>query len=87
MGLDKRIVNAALLHHERCDGSGYPLGVKGDKLDEFTKIIAIADVYEALTANRVYRKSMCPFDAIAHFEKKDLDYMTPKFYLFLFIIS
>ena len=43
MGLDKRIVNAALLHHERCDGSGYPLGVKGDKLDEFTKIIAIAD--------------------------------------------
>lgn len=70
MGLDKRIVNAALLHHERCDGSGYPLGVKGDKLDEFTKIIAIADVYEALTANRVYRKSMCPFDAIAHFEKE-----------------
>lgn len=66
--IDKRILNAVLMHHERCDGSGYPLGVKSDKLDEFTKIIAIADVYEALTANRVYRASMCPFDVIAQLE-------------------
>lgn len=66
--IDKRIINATLMHHERCDGSGYPLKLKGDKLDDYTKIIAIADVYEALTANRVYRASMCPFDVIAQFE-------------------
>ena len=67
-GVDRRIIKSALMHHERCDGSGYPLKLKADKLDDYTKIIAIADVYEALTANRVYRSSMCPFDVIAQFE-------------------
>ncbi|MCM1308496.1 MAG: HD domain-containing protein, partial [Butyrivibrio sp.] len=68
MGLDPRIVNSALMHHERCDGSGYPLGVRGDKIDAYSKIVAIADVYEAMTANRVYRGPICPFDVIAQFE-------------------
>lgn len=69
MGLAPSVVNAALMHHERCDGSGYPNGLKGDKIDKLAKIVAIADVYEAMTANRVYRSAMCPFDVVARFEE------------------
>ncbi|MBP1993539.1 HD-GYP domain-containing protein [Paenibacillus eucommiae] len=50
----------ALQHHEREDGSGYPYGVKGDELELFSKIVAIADVFHAMTSERVYKKSM-PF--------------------------
>lgn len=45
----------ALTHHERLDGSGYPNGLKGDEIQQFSRIVAIADVYEALTADRCYR--------------------------------
>ncbi len=46
----------SLLHHERMDGSGYPRGVQAGNLHEFARIVAIADVYDALTTNRCYRK-------------------------------
>ena len=59
--LDERIMNAALMHHERCDGSGYPQGLKADEIDDFAKIVAIADYYDALTSARVYREPHCPF--------------------------
>lgn len=67
--LDIRIKNAAMMHHERCDGSGYPNGLKEDDLDEFAMIIAIADVYDAMTAARAYRSPLCPFEVISNFEK------------------
>ena len=60
--LDERIMNAALMHHERCDGSGYPQGLKADEIDDFAKIVAIADYYDALTSARVYREPHCPFE-------------------------
>ena len=69
IGLDPTVVNAALMHHERCDGGGYPMGISREKIDRFSKVIAIADVYEAMTANRVYRNGMCPFDVIARIEE------------------
>ena len=62
--IDSRIKEACLLHHEKCDGSGYPFNLKGDKIPLLAKIITIADVYDAMTAARVYRGSMCPFDVI-----------------------
>ena len=40
-GLNARILNAILNHHERCDGSGYPNGIDGSKIDDFTMIIAV----------------------------------------------
>ena len=70
--LDSRIKDAALLHHERCDGTGYPLSVTGERISEFAKIVAIADVYDAMTAARVYRGPMCPFKVIAIFEDEGL---------------
>lgn len=69
-GVDPRIANCALMHHERYDGKGYPLKITGDKMDRFARVVAIADVYEAMTANRKYRGPMCPFDVIAQFENE-----------------
>jgi HD-GYP domain-containing protein (c-di-GMP phosphodiesterase class II) len=56
--LSDRIKLVALQHHERFDGSGYPYGIHGDQMEYFSKIVAVADIYHALTTNRVYRKSM-----------------------------
>lgn len=77
--LDERIVNAALMHHERCDGSGYPYRLKGDEIDVFAKIIAIADVYDAMTSARAYRPALTPFEAISTFEAEGLQKFDPKF--------
>lgn len=46
----------AYMHHERLDGSGYPQGLHGDELSEYVRIVSIADVYDALTTDRCYRK-------------------------------
>ena len=70
--LDPIIKEVALKHHERCDGSGYPNGLTGDQLDKFSKIIAIADVYTAMTSDRTYRESICPFTVAAELEKEGL---------------
>ena len=52
-------------HHERIDGTGYPEGKKGDAISENAKIVAIADVYDALTHSRPYRKDrILPSDAV-----------------------
>lgn len=48
----------ALQHHERLDGSGYPYHLKDTEIHQFSKILAIADMYDALTSERCYRKSM-----------------------------
>lgn len=57
------ILKGILMHHERENGSGYPLNVRGDKIPLFSKIIGICDVYDALTSERVYKGRMSPFDA------------------------
>ncbi|WP_160670014.1 HD domain-containing phosphohydrolase [Clostridium sp. C8-1-8] len=51
-------------HHERIDGSGYPLGLKGDEICIEAKIIGVADSYDAMTSDRPYKKGMSPKDAI-----------------------
>ena len=53
-----------LQHHEREDGSGYPLGLKSDEIHVHSKIVAIADVYDAMTTKRVYRTAMAPYLAL-----------------------
>ena len=51
------VAQIVLQHHERLDGSGYPNGLKGDSICEEAKIIAVADVVEAISSDRPYRKS------------------------------
>lgn len=67
--IDGRVKEACLLHHEKCDGSGYPFNLTSDKIPAFAKIVAIADIYDAMTADRVYRSAVCPFKVIAMMEK------------------
>ena len=71
-GMDEKICEVALNHHERCDGSGYPAKLKEDKISKYSKIVAIADVYDAMTAGRPYRDAICPFDVIRKFEDDGL---------------
>ena len=49
--------NVARSHHERYDGSGYPQGLKGKEISEEARIVAIADAFDAMSSNRVYRKA------------------------------
>lgn len=81
LDIDQRIKNAVLLHHERFDGKGYPLGLTSNEIDDFTSIVSIADVYDAMTANRCYRDGLCPFEVIAIFEKEGLTQFNPKYIL------
>ena len=68
--IDEHIKNVALMHHERYDGTGYPNGLRGNEIDKFARLVAIADVYDAMTASRVYRDAMCPFEVISMFEEE-----------------
>ena len=70
--VDRHIKNAVLQHHEPLDGSGYPSGLKMNEIDPFAKVVAIADVYDAMTSERLYRGALCPFDAIENFEQEGL---------------
>lgn len=62
--LDSRVDLAVLLHHERLDGSGYPLKLKDEKIPLFARILAIADVFDAITSNRCYKKKESPLRAL-----------------------
>lgn len=79
--IDERIKKAALQHHERWDGSGYPQNISGDAIEDYAAIVAIADVYDATTAARSYRPPLCPFQAISMFEKDGLQKYHPKYIL------
>ncbi len=63
-GLDQVILDAVSHEHERLDGSGYPKGLRQEQVSEFGGIIALVDVYEALTHPRPYRKRHTPDEAM-----------------------
>lgn len=75
------VKNAALMHHEKCDGSGYPYGLKSNEIDKFAKIVTIADIFDAMTSDRVYRKAMCPFSVIKSFEDDGIQKYEMKYVL------
>ncbi|QAA30725.1 HD-GYP domain-containing protein [Clostridium manihotivorum] len=62
--IDQSILFGILFHHEREDGTGYPLKVKGPQIPKFAKIIAIADIFDAMTSNRVYKNKQCALDVL-----------------------
>ncbi len=59
--LDESVGLGVLMHHERLDGSGYPLHLKEDKINVFAKIIGIVDMFDAMTSDKVYSKKQNPF--------------------------
>ena len=86
--IDNRIKQAALMHHERYDGSGYPNQLTSELLSDFSTIVAIADVYDAMTAARSYREPLCPFQVIEKFEQEGFQkYHTKYIYVFLHNIA
>lgn len=56
-------------HHERWDGRGYPMGLRGEEIPITARIIALADTYDAMTSTRSYRKALCHEEAIAEIER------------------
>ena len=62
--IDKSVSYGVLMHHEREDGSGYPLGLKSEGIHPFGKLIAIADVFDAINSNRGYKRKKAPFEAL-----------------------
>ncbi len=76
MSEESRII--VMEHHEQFNGSGYPKRICGDEIHIYGRICCIADVFDALTAERSYKKAMTPFDALTlmrdkmqnHFDKK-----------------
>jgi HD-GYP domain-containing protein (c-di-GMP phosphodiesterase class II) len=69
-----------LQHHERYDGTGYPKQLRGDEIHLYGKICALADVYDALTSNRPYRKKMEPFDALVLMKKEMINHFQKDLY-------
>lgn len=68
----------AKYHHERYDGRGYPQGLKGEEIPEMARIIGIADSYDAMTSNRVYRKALSNETVIAELKRCSGTQFDPK---------
>lgn len=77
-GLNEGVALAALQHHEREDGSGYPMGLKGNQLHLYSKIIAIADVYHAMCSQRVYQKASSPYVVVEQLMQDSYGKLDPK---------
>lgn len=74
------VKNIILQHHEKPDGSGYPLGIKEYQIHQYAKIVSICDVFDALTTNRPYAKAKSSFEAL----KIMKDFLEHNFDTFLF---
>ena len=82
--LDKSVICGVLMHHERCDGSGYPFGLKSEKIHYFAKIIAIADEIDVLNSNKEIKENKGVFHILKEIKEKSinlLDYQYSKIFL------
>ena len=79
---NKPILQAAAIvageHHEKFDGSGYPRGLKGEQIHIYGRITAIADVFDALGSDRVYKKAWRLEDIIEHFKEQSGKHFDPQ---------
>jgi putative nucleotidyltransferase with HDIG domain len=71
--ISEDVKRAILMHHERIDGSGYPRALSGAEIGKYSKIVAIADVFDAITSERVYKKKATPFEAFQFFMDKGIE--------------
>ena len=60
----QNVADIVRYHHERLDGSGYPLGLTGESIPEASKMLAVADTYHAMTSDRPYRRALSSFEAL-----------------------
>jgi HD-GYP domain-containing protein (c-di-GMP phosphodiesterase class II) len=76
-GIGEIAVITAAQHHEKLDGSGYPEGLKGDEITEYGRMVAITDVYDAITADRVYHKGLTPTQGLKKLLEWSGDHLDP----------
>jgi HD-GYP domain-containing protein (c-di-GMP phosphodiesterase class II) len=76
---EEELGKIALQEHEREKGQGYPHGILGDEIHEFAKILGIADVYEACTHARPYRKALIPYDALQELIEMRGEFFHPRY--------
>lgn len=69
---------AVLQHHERIDGSGYPLGLFREKIHMYARIVAVCDIYHAMTSERLYKEKQSPFKVIEELEKEQFSKLDPR---------
>ncbi|MCR4791914.1 MAG: HD domain-containing protein [Lachnospiraceae bacterium] len=67
--LSDDIKKCILMHHEKMDGSGYPVQLKGDKINEYARYLSIVDTYIAMASPRAFRPAFTPLQIIGSFEK------------------
>ena len=60
-------------HHERLNGRGYPLGLSAEEITIFPRIVAVADVYDAMTTSRPYRQAMTPDEALKVIRRESME--------------
>ncbi|MBA1335689.1 MAG: hypothetical protein HPY66_1316 [Firmicutes bacterium] len=77
-GISKDILSAVLMHHEREDGRGYPFGVEGRRIHPYAKVVAVADVFDAMASDRVYMKKEPAFEVVDHIERSGFASLDPK---------
>ena len=65
-GYSRQIAQIVLQHHERIDGSGYPHGLRGNRINLFSRICAVADTFDAMTTKRCYQNAFTTFDAMEY---------------------
>lgn len=75
--LNEGVKLSALQHHERVDGSGYPLGLGADNIHRYAKLVAIADIFHAMTLDRAYRPAMSPYVVLEQIEKDAFGSLDP----------
>jgi len=75
---DKDILDAIKHHHEKLNGRGYPDGLKGDEISFFPRIIAVCDVFDALTTNRTYKDALTSFSALGLMKSEMNDHLDMK---------
>jgi HD-GYP domain-containing protein (c-di-GMP phosphodiesterase class II) len=65
-------------HHERWDGEGYPAGLKGEEIDPLARILAVADVYDAMASARPYRNALAPVTVVSQIERDRGTHFEPR---------
>lgn len=76
-GINESILCGVLQHHEKIDRTGYPSGISGEQIHPFAKIIAVADIYDAMTSDRVYRVGQTPFEVVADIRQEAFGKLDP----------
>ncbi|MDL2317288.1 HD domain-containing protein [Desulfovibrio sp. OttesenSCG-928-A18] len=82
------VLSAALEHHERFDGSGYPRGIAGSAISDIGHLAAIADTYDALVSRRLYREALSPSQALGlMYRRRESDYHADFLSLFIRMVG